>query len=161
MSGRGRAAAALLATVTSLAATPAAVGCELVIADHRGGRELHRLPLDAAMPMHEIAFMHSVLGTPVTDRYRWRAGPRGWVAELVEERFQGWGYGLPSSAAAGETLHRDGDTWVLSLARTVDPLVLRTLPELRMQVRVDGRAAVPMAALGASSVHLRVDRCAP
>jgi hypothetical protein len=44
-------------------------------------------------------FEHSVLGTPVEDRYRFT--PRGWRA-LVEERFDGEGYGLPHAAGPGE-----------------------------------------------------------
>jgi hypothetical protein len=55
------------------------------------------LPLDAHRARVRIAFEHSVLGTPVVDRYRFTpacAPGRG--------AFDGQGYGLPHTAGPGE-----------------------------------------------------------
>ena len=106
------------------AAPGAAPACELVLTEHRSGRALARLPLDPAQPAADVAFTHSVLGTPVLDRYVWRHSTQGWRAHLVEERFEGEGYGLPSAAAPGERLLRDGAGWRLLLDRVVEPLVI-------------------------------------
>ena len=89
--------------------------CELVLSEHRSQRELMRLPLDPAKPRADVAFTHSVLGTPVLDRYVWRHSAQGWRAHLVEERFEGEGYGLPSAAGPGERLLRHGAGWRLLL----------------------------------------------
>ena len=120
-------AACLLVVATS------AVACELVLSEHRSGAELKRLPLDAAQPEWRIAFEHSVLGTTVIDRYRFAH-----VAHLVEERFDGQGYGLPHIAAPGEQLTRDGAGWRLQLDRVVQPLVVRPLPQQRMRLLLGG-----------------------
>ena len=116
-------------------AGPAAQGCELVLSDHRAGTELHRLPLDAAAPEVRIAFEHSVLGTTVVDRYLFTP-----QARLVEERFDGQGYGLPHTAGPGETLQRDGSGWLLRTDRVVHPLVVRPLPQQRMRLMAGGQA---------------------
>ena len=83
--------------------------CALVLTEHRSGLALTRLPLNPAQPAADVAFTHSVLGTPVLDRYVWRHSAQGWRAHLVEERFEGEGYGLPSAAGPGERLLRQHD----------------------------------------------------
>jgi hypothetical protein len=142
---------------------PAGVSaCTLVLADHRSGHLLARVPLDPAAPGLRVAFTHSVLGTPVEDRYVFRPGPEGWQAVLVEERWQGEGYGLPIAAGPGETLERDGEGWRLTLQRPVHPLVVRSLPSQRMRVIVDGRPPMLLGALktpAPRSVAMRVDGC--
>ena len=117
-----------LTAVLLMSALPAAA-CELVLRAHRSGVVLQRLPLDAAAPELSIAFEHSVLGTTVTDRYRFTP-----QARLIEERFEGQGYGLPYAAGAGEQLIRQGDGWRLQLDRLVQPLVVRPLPAQRMRL---------------------------
>ncbi len=108
-----RCGGALLAAVASCAAAaPHAESCELVLTEHRSGRELQRLTLDPAQPSATIAFEHSVLGTTVLDTYAFRP-----QAVLVEERFDGTGYGLPHAAGPGERLVRDGAGWRLELQR--------------------------------------------
>ncbi len=154
MSGVQRAAAWACALLPLASATPA---CELVLSEHRSERALLRLPLDPARPAATVAFTHSVLGTPVADRYEWRADARVWRAHLVEERFEGEGYGLPNAAAAGETLQRDGAGWRLTLDRTVHPLVLP--PVQGMRVFVGERPAVALNTLSHQSIELRVERC--
>jgi hypothetical protein len=140
----------------ALLGAPAAA-CELILAEHRGGHELVRLPLDPAAPAAEIAFTHSVLGTPVTDRYEWRTSGGRWRAHLVEERFDGDGYGLPHAAGDGETLVRDGRGWRLRLDRVVDPLVVRPLPAQSMRVEVPGREPLPLGPLSKQAISLQLD----
>jgi len=138
----------------------AASACELVLSEHRSGRELARLPLAGARPEARVAFTHSVLGTPVADRYQWRHDGAGWRAHLVEERYEGDGYGLPNAAAAGETLVRTGAGWKLSLDRVVDPLVVLPLPAQRMRVAVEGRPPLLLGSLTRVSVAFAVTGCA-
>jgi hypothetical protein len=148
----------------TLGGSPAAA-CELLLSEHRSQRELLRLPLDAADPRADVAFTHSVLGTPVLDRYVWRAGTSGWRAHLVEEQFEGEGYGLPSAPGPGERLdqvvvngrHRSR----LRLDRVVDPLVVRPLPAQQMRVQVAGQAPVLLGSLSAHAVLLSVSACGP
>ena len=141
----------------------AAQACALALSEHRSGRPLLQLPLDPRRPAFEIAFTHSVLGTPVLDRYEWREAPGGGRAHLVEERFEGEGYGLPTAAAGGETLQRlqtaEGPRWQLRLDRVVDPLVVRPLPAQRMRVQVDGRPPVLLGELTGQAVLLRALGC--
>ncbi len=133
--------------------------CELVMTEHRSGRTLARLPLDPSRPVMDIAFTHSVLGTPVLDRYLWRQGREGVYAELIEERFEGEGYGLPHIAGPGESLTREGAGWRLQLQRKVDPLVVRPLPAQRMRVQVPGRPEFLLGALSADSIHFLAQGC--
>ena len=100
-----------------------------------------------------IAFEHSVLGTTVVDRYRF--SPQ---ARLVEERFDGQGYGLPHMAGPGETLQRDGDAWVLQLDRPVHPLVVRPLPAQRMRLLLDGRSWL-LADIATTAIHFSTQGC--
>jgi hypothetical protein len=131
----GRHAAALAVCLAACgSALAAGAGCELVLREHRSGAELQRLPLDAQVQELAIAFEHSVLGTTVVDRYRFMP-----TAHLIEERYAGEGYGLPYAAGPGESLQRDGDGWVLRLNRPVHPLVVRTLPQQHMRLRLAGQ----------------------
>lgn len=160
---------AFLATAVSVTlATPADAGmsppstqagpspCELVIAAAREPRELARLPLDAARPEIRIAFVHSVLGTEVVDRYRFLPQP-----VLVEEVFEGQGYGLPDGPGPGERWEVLSDGRIrLSLHRPVDPLIVLTLPAQRMRIlRPEGDLL--LGSLGVTRVHLRVRHCPP
>ena len=142
-----------------------ASACELVLSEHRSQRELMRLPLAATAPQLDIAFIHSVLGTPVLDRYVWRHGPLGWRAHLVEEQFEGEGYGLPSAAGPGERLEQivaNGRRYSsLTLDRLVDPLVVRPLPAQQMRVQVAGQPPVLLGSLTTQAVQLRLPFCAP
>lgn len=159
-----------VASRLAAAALPAAIGapaaaCTLLLSEHRTGQALARLPLDAAAPALTVAFTHSVLGTPVEDRYVFRHHEGGWHAVLVQERWQGEGYGLPIAAGPGETLVRDpgfgADGWRLTLQRVVHPLVVRPLPAQRMRVAVDGQSPLLLGTLQASAVHLQAEHCPP
>jgi hypothetical protein len=146
------------ASACALLMASAASACELVLSEQRSALELLRVPLDAARPAAAVAFTHSVLGTPVLDRYEWRAASGVWRAHLVEERFEGDGYGLPNAAGPGETLQRDGDGWRLTLDRIVHPLVLPPVPHMR--VIVDGPSVIVPNELSRKSIALRVEHCA-
>jgi hypothetical protein len=135
----------------------AAPACELMLVEHRTGRPLMGLPLDPIRPRATVAFTHSVLGTPVSDRYEWRAAAPAWRAHLVEERFEGEGYGLPNAAGAGESLVRDGAGWRLALDRVVHPLVVP--PVQGMRVSVGEGAPVLLESLSRQSIELRAVHC--
>lgn len=152
--------AALVACVLPLAT--ATSGCELVLSEHRSGRELTRLALDPVRPAARIAFTHSVLGTPVVDYYEWRADGAGrWRAHMVQEHYEGDGYGLPNAAGPGERLVRDGDGWRLYLDRVVHPLVVLPLPAQSMRVRVGDQPALLLGSLSDKSIDMRAENCPP
>lgn len=137
-----------------------AVGCELVLTEHRSGRALLQLPLDPAQPLTRLAFVHSVLQTPVLDVYRWRPQASGpWQAYLEQEHFEGEGYGLPHTAAAGETLVRQGHGWRLELSRKVDPLVVRPLPAQRMRLVRPGHADLLLGTLSTQAIEFQTREC--
>lgn len=173
MTGARRALAAALAGLAAgTAATNAARACELRALEHRSGREVLRVPFTGtasaaataatgaatsatAEPELRVSFVHSVLGTPVEDRYRWRNG--GWV--LVEEHFDGVGYGLPEAAGAGERLERTPHGWRLLLERPIEPLVVRPLLAQRMRVTLDGGRSWLLGELSTQAVELRAEGC--
>ena len=151
---RPRRAALAAACLAAVGACPvAAAACELVLSEHRSGVELHRLPLDAALPEVRVAFEHSVLGTPVVDRYRFTP-----QARLIEERFEGEGYGLPHVAGVDETLQREGQGWLLRLDRAVHPLVVRPLPQQRMRLVLHS-GEWPLAAYSSQAIQITVQGC--
>ncbi len=134
----------------------AVAACELRAQEHRTGREVLRAALaGAGVPEMRVSFVHSVLGTPVEDRYQWRAG--SWV--LVEERFEGEGYGLPHAAEAGERLERTAEGWRLHLARPVEPLVVRPLLAQRMRLTLDDGRTWLLGQLTTQSLELRLHGC--
>lgn len=145
--------------VSGLAALRAAQACELVLSEHRSGRALTRLPLNPAQPAADVAFTHSVLGTPVLDRYVWRHSNQGWRAHLVEERFEGEGYGLPSAAGPGERLLPDGAGWRLLLNRVVDPLVVLPLPAQSMRLVLADAREILLGQLSLKSIEMRAENC--
>lgn len=148
--------AAAFAALTAVAAFVPASACELRAMEHRSGRELLRAPLaGAGVPELRVSFVHSVLGTPVEDRYQWRAGT--WV--LIEERFEGEGYGLPHAAEAGERLERTATGWRLHLERSVEPLVVRPLLAQRMRLTLDDGRTWLLGALTTQAVELRAEGC--
>lgn len=153
--------AAVVACALLAAAAPTAIGCELVLTEHRSGRPLARLALDPARPAARMTFTHSVLGTPVVDHYEWRRHADHWRAHLVQEQFEGDGYGLPHAAAAGESLVRDGDGWRLYMDRVVHPLVVLPLPSQSMRVVIGERPALLLGSLSHRSIEFRARNCPP
>ena len=78
---------------------------------------------------------------------------------LVEEEFEGEGYGLPVTAAPGERLERLGPSRMrLSLRRPVDPLVVRALASPRMRLLLP-QGELLLASLGAPAVALEALGC--
>lgn len=136
-----------------------AQACELVLTEHRSGILLTRLPLNSNLPSADIAFTHSVLGTPVLDRYVWKSSPQGWRAHLIEERFEGEGYGLPSQPASGERLERHGSGWRLHLNRVVDPLVVLPLPAQSMRIVLPDQREFLLGQLSQKSIEMRAENC--
>ena len=149
----GRAVRVTACLVFLTARTGVLAQCHLELREHRSGTLLKRLPLDTAKPEVQIAFDHSVLGTPVVDRYRFVP-----QARLIEERFEGEGYGLPHTAGPGETLQRDGAGWRLQLNREVHPLVVRPLPQLRMRLLLTG-VEWPLAAFSSQAILISAQGC--
>lgn len=125
----------------------------LVLREHRSERMLLR----TSWPQRELRvdFVHSVLGTPVEDHYRWREGT--W--QLIEERFEGQGYGLPHEAAAGETLVREGQRTRLLLNRRVMPLVIRPLPAQRMRLSLPDGRQWRLGDLSSQAIELTTEDC--
>ena len=161
-----RAVAAVATAAAAALPSVAATACTLVLADHRSAQVLREVPLDPSAPGLRVAFTHSVLGTPVEDRYVFRRVAGGWQAVLVEERWLGEGYGLPIAAGPGEQLVRDDSLgpggWRLTLQRPVHPLVVLALPSQHMRVIVDGQAPILLGTLGPpapTSVAMHVDGC--
>lgn len=137
----------------------AQAGCDLVLSHQRSDRELARWELPAA-PRFAIRFTHSVLRTSVRDAYEMRLHAGGWRAHLLEERFEGEGYGLPHAAfGPGESLHRTATGWLLRLDRPIDPLVVRPTPEQDAWLEIGGRA-VRLLELGRGPMLLTMGRCA-
>ena len=155
----GRWAHHSLICATALAALGAvfpAAACELRAQEHRSGREVLRASLAASsVPELRVTFVHSVLGTAVEDRYLWRSGT--WV--LVEERFEGEGYGLPHAAGSGERLERTATGWRLHLERKVEPLVIRPLLAQRMRLTLDDGRTWLLGELSTQAVELRTEGC--
>lgn len=133
---------------------PSSGSCELRLSEPRSGRELMRLPLTVKDPHIRIAFEHSVLGTTVIDHYRFMPRP-----VLVEEDFEGDGYGLPSTAGPGERLEVNGTRKRLVLSREVNPLIVRALRDQRMRLLLP-QGELLLASLGASAVLFEAEGCA-
>ncbi len=146
---RTRRYAAALACVLLVPA--AAQACELVLIEHRSARMLKRITLPE--PSVRIAFEHSVLGTTVIDRYVFRP-----QAVLIEERFDGSGYGLPYAAGPGERLTQDAQGSRLELERNVDPLIVRPVPAQRMRLLLP-TGPLLLGALTGKAIELRVAGC--
>lgn len=120
--------------MSAAAAVALVTTCLLHLTEHRSGRLLASLPVPGMPAEAVIAFQHSVLGTTVRDRYRFTP-----QARLVEEHFEGDGYGLPHAAGPGEQLLRDGAGWRLLTDRPVHPLVVRPLPATGMRLELGGQ----------------------
>ena len=140
-----------------MSATAAALvaACVLHISEHRSGRLLATLPMPGTQPEAVVAFEHSVLGTTVQDRYRFMP-----QAHLMEERFEGEGYGLPHTAGPGEQLLQDGAGWRLLSKRLVQPLVVRPLPATHMRLVLAGHVYL-LADWSDQAIQISASGCAP
>ena len=149
----------LACLLSTLVPSLEAHACELVLTEHRSGLPLTRLAVNPDQPAADVAFTHSVLGTPVLDRYVWRHSAQGWRAYIVEERFEGEGYGLPADTAPGESLQRDGAGWRLQLDRLVDPFVILPLPAQSMRLVLGDQRVILLGPLSLKSIEIRVENC--
>lgn len=117
--------------------------CDLVVSEHRSGKEVLRWPSNTTPVRFEVSFTHSVLGTPVLDRYEFRFERGQWRAYLVEEIHEGQGYGLPYGATeSGQQYERVGDGWRLTLNRLVDPLVQLPLPSQNIRLTMQDKSVL-------------------
>ncbi len=145
-------ASVMLAPVTS-------VGCDLVVTEHRADREVLRWPINEQPPTFTVSFIHSVLGTAVVDRYEVRPVLGQWKSFLVEETFEGQGYGLPyGETSPGERFERTAQGWRLVMNRLVDPLVQLPLASQNVELRLQNRS-VRLADLSRYSMRIEVQGC--
>jgi hypothetical protein len=81
------------------------------------------------------------------------------VWRLIEERFEGQGYGLPHVAGPGERLERDGEVWRLTLERTVQPLLIRAPAAARARLVLDDGRVWPLTGLAVGAIDVRALAC--
>lgn len=121
--------------------------------DARAGTPLATLALDPARPAFRVSFRHSVHGTEVVDRYE----VRGARVVLVEESFEGEGYGLPSSLQPGERVSSHGGRTTLHTARDVHPLAVRASRAQRTAVHVDAPRPESLTLADFGEIGVRFD----
>lgn len=133
--------------------------CSLVLTEHRTDREVLRWPTTQQPVQFVVSFVHSVLQTPVADKYEFRYREGRWQTYLIEETFQGQGYGLPyGETSPGETFERTADGWRLSMNRLVDPLVQLPLPSQKVRLLM-GSATVLLSDLSRQSMRIELQDC--
>lgn len=136
-----------------------AQGCELVISEHRSARQLLQWPVTDNLVRFDVSFTHSVLGTPVRDRYEFRWDRGQWRAFLIEEVHEGQGYGLPYGATeSGQQYERVGNGWRLTLNRLVDPLVQLPLPSQNIRLTMNGKSVL-LGDLSNKSLLIELSDC--
>lgn len=117
--------------------------CDLVLTEHRSGKEVLRWHAAHNPVRFEVSFTHSVLGTPVIDRYEFRWDRGQWRTYLTEETHEGQGYGLPYAATSPEEHYeRTATGWRLRLNRLVDPLVQLPLPSQNIRLTMQDRSVL-------------------
>jgi len=138
---------------------PFAFACDLVLFEHRSGKEVLRWSV-LKQPIHfNVSFTHSVLGTHVVDRYVFRQLDGSLKAFIVEEAFEGQGYGLPYGATSpGEKFERTNEGWRLSMNRMIDPLVQLPLPSQNIRLSMDDRSIL-LGSLSKRSMLITTQKC--
>jgi hypothetical protein len=132
----------------SAAAPAAAVDC-LVLASHPDGKPLAQV--EAPRGTFAIAYVHSVTRTPVDERYRIE---RGGIVQ-TRLRFEQHGPGLPTEADAGGTFAREGDAYVVTMARELRTIAMRVHADQKWRLAVDGDPrAVDLAQWGNRAIAL-------
>lgn len=133
--------------------------CYLTLKEHRSDQLLAQWKMPDGPVRFSVEFIHSVLNTPVQDIYEMRAHHGQWRAHLVQEVFQGQGYGLPYAATdSSETMIRDGETWRLTLDRVIDPFIQLPLPSQEITL-VWGDSRVRLGDLSDRSVRITLQGC--
>jgi len=150
----------LVASGASLSLAPLVVSaCSLVLTEHRTDHEVLRWPATQQPVQFVVSFVHSVLQTPVADKYEFRHHNGRWQSYLIEETFQGQGYGLPYGATSpGETFERTPDGWRLSMNRLIDPLVQLPLPSQKVRLTM-GAKTILLADLSRQSMRIELQNC--
>ncbi|MEO8486423.1 MAG: DUF1850 domain-containing protein [Betaproteobacteria bacterium] len=102
------------------AAPPASAECLLLTA-HPDGRVLGQIGVRPANPTFTITIVHSVTRTPVVERYRVDG------ASIVQTAivFSQHGPGLPTEADADGAWSREGDRFVVTMARRFGTIAMR------------------------------------
>lgn len=139
----------------------AVLACDLVLTEHRSGKEVLHWPITERPIEFSVSFVHSVLHTPVRDRYEAKWVDGSWKLYLVEETHEGQGYGLPYGATAdGERYVRTEKGWQLTMNRLVDPLVQLPLPSQNVTLHSQGRSVL-LGDLSPRSILIEVQDCQP
>ena len=148
-----------MAWTCAFGAGPPTQPCYLTLTQHRTGLALAKILMVHTPVRFSIEFTHSVLGTRVRDFYEMRLAEGRWQAHLIEERFEGQGYGLPYAATEpGQRYERDANGWRLTLDRVIDPLVQLPLPEQKIDLVWPG-GQLRIASLSQSSVLISLEGC--
>lgn len=143
----------------SMAIHPFAQACDLVLFEHRSGNEVLRWPVLKQPVKFDVSFTHSVLGTHVVDRYIFRDVEGKLKAFIVEELFEGQGYGLPYGAtSSGEKFERTDQGWRLTMNRMIDPLVQLPLPSQNIRLTM-GEQSVLLGSLSKRSMLITTQQC--
>lgn len=121
----------LLVPGLAFAAAGADTAC-LAIASHPDGRPLAQV--EAGREAFTVSYVHSVTRTPVEERYR----VEGDAIVETEIRFRRHGPGLPTEADAGGQWRRDGDAWVVSMARRFHTIAMRVHADQRWRLVAEG-----------------------
>ena len=138
---------------------PLAQACDLVLVEYRSGTEVLRWPVLKQPVQFSVSFTHSVLGTHVIDRYIFRQVDGTLKAFIVEESFEGQGYGLPYGATSpGETFKRTEQGWRLTMNRMIDPLVQLPLPSQNIRLTMDDRSIL-LGSLSKRSMLITTQHC--
>lgn len=149
----------LMAWTCAFGAGVPAQPCYLTLTQHRTGLVLASILMPDVPVRFSVEFIHSVLGTRVSDLYEMRFADGLWQAHLIEERFEGEGYGLPYGATEqGQRYERDAQGWRLTLDRVVDPLVQLPLPEQQVDLVWSG-GRIRIASVSQSSVRITLEGC--
>lgn len=143
---KGWGPAVLLLALSTLAAAACPKG--LVVVRVANGTVLAA----AQAAAFSLSYRHSVTLTPVTARYVIAGDGR---LIQVEERFSAHGPGLAHDV---EGWRREGDSFVLTLEREIDRLVLRTAPEYENLLIADG-ARIDLTAWPREPLEVRAIDC--
>lgn len=155
MTRRSGIGALLIPGLFAVAAGAVQAGC-LVLASHPEGGALARFdvgPAQAGLPSaFTVTYLHSVTRTPVDERYRLE----GATIVQTEIRFMQHGPGLPTEADAGGAWRRDGDLFVVSMARPHDAIAMRVHRDQSPRLTVAGDSrAIDLAQWGDRALVLR------
>jgi hypothetical protein len=122
-----------------------------------GGDQVFTLRLVRPGDTFLLGFLHSVARSDIWDRFT--IDPQHRIV-LIETRFQGQGTGIPSGAAEGETLLREGNWFRLTgMKRVVPAIDWRVGADWHNRFRFGDEPEIDLSAkIGDRLVHLRVEK---